>query len=172
MARSALCPRLAALSNCESYDGRRPFPGCVGLELQHIGAGSEAFKACSTQRGSDRRQNHGPTRTRITFLSYSVSSAWVISLPSWAYTRPPLLRHALRAFWHGPISVWRRQRAATFSSSSIVAIVRSFPLPTAQTKTAPVGIEHRPVSRPPHLVRRPRHFRERDGSQRCHCPLR
>ena len=127
MARSALCPRLAALSNCESYDGRRPFPGCVGLELQHIGAGSDAFKACSTQRGSDRRQNHGSTRTRITFLSYSVSSAWVISLPSWAYTRPPLLRHALRAFWHGPISVWRRQRAATFSSSSIVAIVRSFP---------------------------------------------
>src|SRR5687768_9057553 len=50
--------------------------------------------ACSTHRGSPRRLNHGPTRMRITFLSYS-----------------------------------------------IVAIVRSLPLPAAQTNTAPAGIE-------------------------------
>ena len=31
---------------------------------------------------SRRRRNHGPTRTRVTFLSYSASSAWVTSLPS------------------------------------------------------------------------------------------
>ena len=43
------------------------------------------------------------------------------------------LSAAARAFWHGPISEWRRQSAATFSSSSIVAIVRSFPLPAVQT---------------------------------------
>src|SRR5438270_13958289 len=48
----------------------------------------------------------------------------VISLPSAANTRPPLLRHAFRSYWQGPISGCLRQRPATFGENSMTVCCR------------------------------------------------
>ena len=71
--------------------------------------------------------------TRRTFLSYSASVAIVISLPSAAYTRPPLPRQTLRSYWHGPISGCLRHRASTFGSYSMAVWTVALPVPVTHT---------------------------------------
>lgn len=74
-----LCRRGAIpLAANNGYSNLRPIAD-VGIDNCCVITESPRPRAAIVSR---RRRNQGPTRTRITFLSYSASSAWVTSLPS------------------------------------------------------------------------------------------